>query len=136
MTMDGLNAFLDAWSCDSNKTKTLFATMYDILLFLGAEISYKARPGVSHSLRARHPAQKRELFVLVDVIDDNPDNRWLSVCFYADLVSDREGRGDRAPGGIMNEDACCFDVDENAEEMTPYLSALLKEAFDRAGKED
>ena len=37
----------------------------------GVTLSFKSRPGISYSLRARHAAQKeRELFVLVDVVDD------------------------------------------------------------------
>ena len=49
----------------------------------GMSFTFKARPGVSYSLRARHAAQsKRELFVLLDVVDDEPNNRWLSCLLY------------------------------------------------------
>ncbi|WP_300803393.1 hypothetical protein [uncultured Desulfovibrio sp.] len=92
-------------------------------------LSFKARPGVSYSLRARHAAQKtREVFVLVDVVDDDPENRWLSVCFYADMVNDPDERGDFVPGGLMGADACCLTLDEDDGEMRAYIAARLDEA--------
>lgn len=98
-------------------------------------LEYKGRPGVSHSLRARHKAQKdRELFVLVDVIDDDPEARWLSVCFYADLMTDPEGRGDVVPGGLAGDDACCFDLSETNSDVEKYMLKRLKEAGSNAGR--
>lgn len=92
-------------------------------------LSFKARPGVSYSLRARHAAQKtREVFVLVDVVDDDPENRWLSVCFYVDMVNDPDERGDFVPGGLMGADACCLTLDEDDGEMRAYIAARLDEA--------
>ena len=56
---------------------------------------FKARPGVSYSLRAANAKNdERPLFVLVDVVDDEPEARWLSVCFYADMVNDPDELGD------------------------------------------
>ena len=92
-------------------------------------LEFKARPGISYSLRARHAAQKkRELFVLVDVVDDEPESRWLSVCFYADMVNDPDGLGDFVPQGLLGEDAMCFNLDEDSPEMREYIAARLAEA--------
>ena len=135
MTTDGLSAFLAEWEQDPHAVKPLFTDIYNRLRSLGAELAYKARPGVSYSLRAKHPGQRRELFVLADVIDDNPKERWLSVCFYADLVDDREGRGDVVPGGLLGENACCFDIDGDSAEAGSYVLSLVQTAFDRAGQE-
>lgn len=125
-----LDAFLDAWLVDENKVKPLFMALYAYLSGQeGVELEYKGRPGVSHSLRARHKAQKaRSLFVLVDIIDDEPEARWISVCFYDDLVMDPQEKGDVVPQGLMGEDARCFDVDEGDAGLTEYLRDRLAEA--------
>lgn len=126
-----LDAFLAGWNEDELKMKPLFLSLYHCLAgFSPVELEYRGRPGVSHSLRAKHPDQKkRELFVLVDIIDDDPEARWLSVCFYADLVTDEEGRGDVVPGGLLGEDACCFDVDEITPDTEAFLLDRLREAY-------
>jgi hypothetical protein len=131
-----LDAFLDSWTVDQNGVKPVFTSMYEYLRACdGVSLTYKGRPGVSHSLRARHAAQNtRELFVLVDIIDDEPDARWLSVCFYADLVTDPEERGDVVPGGLMGEDACCFDVDVLDDTTMRYMLQRLQEATTAAGQ--
>ena len=131
-----LAAFLDSWIVDSNGIKPVFTSMYEYLRACdGVSLEYKGRPGVSHSLRARHAAQnKRELFVLVDIIDDEPGARWLSVCFYADLVTDPEERGDVVPKGLMGEDACCFDIYLLDDTTERYMLQRLQEAAATAAK--
>lgn len=131
-----LDAFLADWKDDPNGSKPLFQSLYGCLSGLqDVTLEYKGRPGVSHSLRARHAAQKdRDLFVLVDVIDDDPEARWLSVCFYADLVTDPDGRGDVVPGGLAGDDACCFDIDEPDAGTEAYMTGRLKEACANAAK--
>lgn len=133
-----LQSFLDSWTEDANNVKGFFEAACSQLASLpDLELEYKGRPGVSHSLRARHKAQTtRPLFVLVDVIDDDPSARWLSVCFYADLVTDPEGRGDVVPGGLMGSDACCFDLDDPDEATRAYVLARIKEAAQAASKGD
>ena len=130
-----LDAFLASWTEDKNAVKPLFFSLYCLLQGLdGAELEYKGRPGVSHSLRALYPGRKdRPLFVLVDIIDDAPEARWLSICFYADLVTDPEELGDVVPGGLAGEDARCFDVDA-PEGMEPFLLERLKEAYGNVSK--
>jgi hypothetical protein len=131
-----LDAFLTDWKKDPNTVKPVFMALYARLAALpGVSLDYRGRPGVSHSLRARHEAQRdRELFVLVDIIDDEPEARWLSVCFYADLVMDPDERGDVVPGGLMGEDARCFDVDEGNEQVDAYLLDRVTEAAANAGR--
>jgi ADP-ribose pyrophosphatase YjhB (NUDIX family) len=102
----------------------------------GVRFDWKARPGVTYSLRAAHAAQKnRSLFAMVDVIDDDPENRWLSVCFYGEMITDPEERGDEVPGGLLGEDASCFDVDAWDEELLAYVEARLAEAHASAAKD-
>lgn len=137
ISLPELQNFLDAWTTDKNTVKPLFETMCTTLAGMpDVVLDYKGRPGISHSLRAQHASQKeRPLFVLVDVIDDEPDARWLSICFYADYVSDPEEQGDIVPGGLFGEDACCFDIEEVDDTMKNYMTERLNEAAQKAGKE-
>jgi len=133
-----LDAFLADWKEGADDgAKPLFQSLYACLAGLdGVSLEYKGRPGVSHSLRAQHIAQnERDLFVLIDIIDDDPDARWLSVCFYADLVTDPAGRGDVVPGGLAGNDACCFDIDNPDADLKAYVMTRLKEACGNAAKE-
>lgn len=118
------------WKEDPLHVKPAFEAWGQFLAGLAdVSLDFKARPGISYSLRARHAAQKgRELFVLVDVVDDEPESRWLSVCFYADMVNDPDERGDFVPQGLMGEDAMCFNLDEDSPELRDYIAARLAEA--------
>ena len=132
-----LVTFLDAWDDDDMGVRSLFVGLHEHLRGMaGVDLSFKGRPGISYSLRARHPnQQKRDLFVLVDVIDDEPEERWLSVCFYADsLLPEQIEEGDVVPGGLSGEDACCFDVGEAEEETEAFMKACLDAAFAFATK--
>ena len=128
--------FEAGWKEDPLHVKPAFEAWERFLAGLAdVSLDFKARPGISYSLRARHAAQKgRELFVLVDVVDDEPENRWLSVCFYADLVTDPDEQGDFVPQGLMGEDALCFNLDEDSPEMRDYITARLAEAAANAAR--
>lgn len=129
-----LDAFLAEWEpCDS---KTAFLTFRQTLEALNdVELGFKARPGITYSLRGSHPKQQgRDLFVMVDVIDDDPEQRWLSVCFYDDMVTDADEQGDWVPQGLMGEDARCFNVDEADEVLVEYVAARIAEAGAQAAK--
>lgn len=132
-----LNEFLDAWEDTPNQTKKAFLQLKEYLAGMqDIKLSFNARPGVTYSLRAAHPAQKdRGLFVMVDVIDDNPEDRWLSVCFYGDMITDPEEKGDFVPEGLLGEDAHCIDVEEWSDDDLRYLEARLDEAYTSASKE-
>ena len=131
MTADELIA---SWERDPIGARHVFSDWRS--MFQGMpeiEISFKSRPGISHSLRLRHKNQtRRNLFALIDVVDDDPDNRWLSVCFYADLVSDPEERGDLVPAGLDGEDAMCFNMDEADPDLVAYIRTRLEEAAQKA----
>ncbi len=92
--------------------------------------SFSARPGVSYSLRPRHNKMVgREFFAIIDVIDEEPENRWLSVCFYQELISDPEERGECIPAGLPGGDGYCFNVSgDDDNELAGYLVARLHEA--------
>jgi hypothetical protein len=95
----------------------------------GAVLEFKARPGITYSLRGLHPGRaERPLFALIDVIDDDPDVRWLSVCFYEGTVTDPGRHGDWIPQGILGEDARCFNVDEEDDELVAYVAERIREA--------
>ena len=88
-----------------------------------------------HSLRAANAKNdERPLFVLVDVVDDEPEARWLSVCFYADMVNDPNELGDFVPSGLMGKDACCLNLEEDDPAMRDYILARLGEAAASAAK--
>lgn len=128
--MKEIEDFLAGWQIDALNLKPAFTEYRD---FLASQpdvfLDFKARPGVSYSMRARNSAQKkRDLFVLVDVIDDDPENRWLSVCFYADMVSDTEELGDFVPKGLHDEDAICFNLETDDRAMREYIFDKIKQA--------
>lgn len=131
-----LDDFVAGWKTDKLNLRPAFLQYRDFLASLpGVTLDFKARPGISYSLRAKNAAQQqRELFVLVDVVDDEPESRWLSVCFYADMITDPDEQGDFVPEGLMGEDAACFNLDDENPEMQAYIAARLKEAAENAAK--
>jgi hypothetical protein len=38
---------------------------------------------------------------MVDVIDDDPEVRWLSVCFYGEMITDPDEAGELIPEGLL-----------------------------------
>jgi hypothetical protein len=123
-----LDAFLEGWEETPENVKTVFLQVKECLLNKeGVTFEFVARPGVTHSLRAVHAAQrKRKLFVIIDVIENDP--RWLSICFYSDMITDPEDRGIFVPNGLLEEDAVCFDIEEYDENYIRYVSARFDEA--------
>ena len=130
-----IEEYLATWTIDPGNTKSAFLKLLKQLdAKKDVEVSFKNRFGVCHSLRATRATQEwRDYFILVDVIDDDPDDRWLSVCFFADTISDPEERGDLIPQGIKNWDGYCFDVEAGWDEAClDYLSARIEEAYAKA----
>jgi hypothetical protein len=129
-----LSEFLRKWSTDTKNIKRAFIELKThIVSKPNLMISFKSRPGVSHSLRASivdSDEKEEKLITLVDVIDDDPDNRWLSVCFYADNINNPDEEGDLIPGGLMGKDGYCFDLFENDETMVSYLKERIDEAIE------
>lgn len=131
-----VNALIEGWSDNPQQTKKAFIKLKEHLENKeNISFSFKGRAGVSYSLRAKHDNQKdRDLFVMIDVIDDDPEARWLSVCFYGDLLTDPEEKGDLVPGGLAGDDGYCFDLDEWDDDEIKYLEDRLDEAMTNASK--
>lgn len=132
--MEQVRQFLNEWSNDALETKPVFQFLYEELQGRdGVRLEWVGRPGVSYSLRASHGNQKdRPLFVMLDIIDDDPDERWLSVCFYGDMVNDPDELGDLIPGGLLGSDGYCFDISEGADGLKKYVGARIQEAYEKA----
>lgn len=132
--MEQVQQFLSEWANDALKTKPVFQFLYEELQGReGVRLEWVGRPGISYSLRASHQNQKdRPLFVMLDVIDDDPDERWLSVCFYGDMVGDPDELGDLIPGGLLGSDGYCFDVSEGEDAIKQYVGERIREAYENA----
>ncbi|MDZ7760564.1 MAG: hypothetical protein U5L00_09945 [Desulfovermiculus sp.] len=123
-----MNEFLAQWS--NEEMKNVFLQLADLLTgFSDLELDFKARPGVSYSLRGKPQGQTRELMAMIDIIDDDPDARWLSVCFFADMITDPEERGDIVPGGLLGHDGYCFDLLSSEPEEVDYVAQRIQEAY-------
>lgn len=125
-----IESFLSSWAGEKQPMREWFRQFYQQLSSIqGVSLSFVARPGVSYSIRPVHVNQTgRDKFAIVDVIDDDPDERWLSVCFYEDMITDPNGRGELIPGGLSGSDGYCFDMYDNDEELGRDLLARLQEA--------
>lgn len=128
---------LDKWTRDETNMKDAFIRLANRFTEKNrAVLSVVPRPGISYSLRARAKAQGEEgtLITMIDIVDDDPDNRWLSVCFYGDCVTDSEEEGDLVPGGLLGEDGYCFDLYENNQNTITYLEQGIDEAYENTMK--
>jgi len=132
--MGALNEFVNSW--EDCGIKSVFLELKNLLeVKKDVIITFNARPGISYSLRARHYKQKgRELFVMIDVIDDNPSDRWLSICFYKDMITDPEEKGNLIPGGLKGEDGYCFDIEHQDSGYVRYIKNRIEEAYNNAAK--
>jgi hypothetical protein len=131
-TEQALNTFIATWNDSSAKNRDTFIHFKDYLNEKeGVELDFISRPGITYSLRAVHNKQKeKDLFVMVDVIEDV--SRWLSICFYGDMITDPEEKGDFVPGGLLGEDAVCFDLEEQDDALVRYIESRLDEAYRNA----
>ncbi|GAB6143413.1 hypothetical protein [Desulfocicer niacini] len=132
--MEALDALIDEWEDTETQTRKAFVAIKEhIMAMEGITLEFNARPGVSYSLRPCHNNQSdRKLFAMADVIDDDPAERWLSVCFYGDMITDPDEVGDLIPEGLLGEDGYCFDLDEYDEDAVAYIKARLTEAYESA----
>ena len=130
--MESVKPFMDAWIDDSLGMKPIFHDLLNSLLEKEkVSIEFFERPGISYSLRGIHESQNgRPLFVMVDVIDDDPTARWLSVCFYGDTIQDPDELGDLIPEGLLGSDGYCFDIIESDEPLKKYVSNRIQEAYE------
>ncbi len=132
--MNAIDNFIDTWTETESKTRQAFIEIYEYLKTLSdTTLEFNERPKVSYSLRPRHNSQKnRSLFAMVDVIDDDPDDRWLSVCFYGEMVTDPDESGDLVPEGLLGEDGYCFDLYAYDTDEVNYLKQRLTQAHENA----
>lgn len=119
--------FFEQWE-DTSGMKALCGALYTHMAgFSGLRLEFVARPGVSYSIRLL--GQGREsIAALLDIIDDDPEERWLSLCFPDAIVTDPDGEGDQIPKGLNGNDARCFSIDAIAEGTEAYLTERLSEA--------
>lgn len=132
--MTELGQFIADWKDNDTRIKQAFEELLAHVKALDkTELTFVARPNVSYSVRPRHQAQNnRSLFAMVDVIDDNPEERWLSICFYGDMITDPDETGDLIPGGLLGEDGYCFDLDAYDVDEIAYLKQRLTQAHGNA----
>jgi hypothetical protein len=133
---DEIDTFLEGWQGDGQSMRRVFQRfLREMSALADVSLQFVGRPGVSYSLRPRHANQVgRELFAMIDVIDDDPHARWLSVCFYEDMITDPENRGECIPGGLAGTDGYCFDMNEIDEDLAGYLVVRLHEAAAAAAR--
>lgn len=130
-----LNTFIEKWNETPAKNREMFLHFREYLSKKeGVTLDFISRPGLTYSLRAVHANQKvKELFVMVDVIEDA--TRWLSICFYSEMITDPGEKGDLVPGGLLGEDAICFDIEDGDNALIPYIECRMDEACRDAARE-
>lgn len=134
--MNKIETFIENWTDNDAQNKKAFIEIHNHLRTLeNTTLDFNERPGVSYSLRPRHDSQKnRSLFAMVDVIDDDPSERWLSVCFYGEMITDPDEAGDLIPEGLLGEDGYCFDLYEYNTDEVAYLKQRLTQAHKNAAE--
>ena len=130
-TEQALEEFIESWQATTEGNKAGFIRLKQRLADKeGSVIEFHPRPGVTYSLRGTVPGKSQPLYVMVDVIEDEP--RWLSVCFFGDTITDPDEQGSFVPGGLLGSDAICFDIEECSEAALRYVEARIDEAHQRA----
>lgn len=130
-TLQAVDDFLASWEAGDGGNKAGFIRLKDRLAaHKDAVLAFLPRPGVTYSLRATVSGQQRPLYVMIDVIEDEP--RWLSVCFFGDMITDPDQQGAFVPGGLLGNDAVCFDLEVCGEELLAYIEARIDEAYQSA----
>lgn len=125
--MTELETFLDSWTDDPSGVKKAFLRLKGVLEGLSeATVTFVPRPPASYSLRAE-PPRGRPVIAMVDVATLDGE-RFLSVCFYADTITDPEERGDLIPDGLLSKDGYCFDLDSDDDDAVGYVEARILEA--------
>ena len=127
-----LDTFITDWTETPEQNKKAFIELKEHLAAKdGVNFEFIPREGITYSLRAMHKDQKKKpLFVMVDVIEDTP--RWLSVCFYNEMITDPDENGDFVPEGLLGNDAVCFDVEIYDDVLMQYIKIRLDEAWQSA----
>lgn len=132
-----IEQLLASWPPDQPELLTVFNHLSSTAREMpGVKSELVSRPGVSHSFRAAlefpKPGRNRPVFLLIDVVVSQSEPWFLSVCFYADEITDPEELGNPIPKGLYEETGYCFDV-ETLDEQMDYLIERMKEAHAAAG---
>ena len=129
--MQTIEKFINDWQEDASGLKSAFVSYFkDLKEMANIDIEFNERPGISYSLRGMHKnGNERPLFVMIDVIDDDPKERWLSVCFYGDTIIDPDEEGDLIPEGLLGDDGYCFDLVDADETLMAYVRQRIQEAY-------
>lgn len=126
-----MSDLLETWKDGPNRIKSVFLKVKNKLLKTeNTSLSFKSRPGVSYSLRASLKDNRKKtgpLLALVDIIDDDPEKRWLSICFYEEMITDPRKVGNLVPRGILGVDGYCFDLEDDDESMVAYVMERIDE---------
>ena len=134
-----LEEVLESWPAEQAELKDVFIELKAHAKRLPNTVScFISRPGISHSLRfnlkdGEAQRRKRTVFLLMDIISD-ADLYFLSICFYADEITDPKELGDAIPEGLSGETGYCFDVEENDPALTAYIKERITEANQNALK--
>lgn len=125
--------FIESWDKVPDQVERIFLRLRDLILQKDQTVlDFNSRPGVSFSMRAYVSTKSgNQLFALVDVVDDDPENRWLSVCFYAGTVDDPERLGERIPGGILGKDGYCFDLVNQDNLLVRHVERKMQQAYEK-----
>jgi hypothetical protein len=128
-----IETFINSWGDGNSSVKSGFLELYrHARAMAGVKFHFVGRSGVSYSLRPRGSRQRQgEFFAIIDVIDDDPEARWLSVCFYGEMITDPANRGEVIPGGLAGADGYCFDVAGEEAGVIDYLQERCREAWTR-----
>ena len=129
---EAMSGLLENWFHDPLDVKGVFIGLArQFSAKEGSQLTFTARPGVSFSLKAfvNHGSGEDRLFGLVDIVDDDPENRWLSVCFYDETITDPRGAGNLIPDGLLGEDGYCFDLFEDDGPVICYVNQKIDEAY-------
>ena len=129
-----LEEFIENWDETPEGNRRAFLKLRDYLAAKdGVVLTFIPRSGVTYSLRGAHPNQTdKNLFVMIDVIEDDP--RGLSVWFYGEMITDPDELGDFVPEGLLGEDAMCFDIEGWDDDLIEYVESRFDEAFEYAAK--
>ncbi len=132
--LEQIDALIEGWEEENANVRDAFIVLKDHLFDREETLFFfKGRPGVSYSIRAVHKNQEgRDFFIIFDVIDDDPTDRWLSICFYEDMLSDPDEMGEVIPGGLSGQDGYCFDLSDCTKDEVAYMKNRIDEAWKSA----
>lgn len=131
-SLNALNPLFEEWGTENPMRVSFDSLRAHVEALENVELSANARPGVSWSLHVKKVGSERPFYAMVDVVDDDPSERWLSVCFYDDVTDDTEERGDWIPGGLSGQDARCFNIEEPDDEFVAYVANQLTVGRDKS----